>query len=1271
MALILPCATQAQSLLDYTFSTGTDATAWVTLSSSATEVSSIYDDDQGSSLINIGFTFQFGGTDYTQWSCNSNGRVRLGSTAVSNYWVNPFTTSSLTNTSYGSDLPLLAAFGMDNTLAGSGVWVKYEVVGTAPNRMLVIEYRTPSEYDEDGDLVNYQIQLEETTNKVRFVYGTTAASYYDGFQSGMASSTSEVVTVTSSHTVAYGPTTTTRSSWPGVNRYYEFTPVIVTCPRPSDLTLSNVTSDAATLSWTPGGTESSWLLSDGTNTYTALDTFYTFTGLSPMTDYTLSVRALCSASDTSGTQTIACHTLCGLITSLPYSNDFENEPDYSTTSYAEAFPNCWTRINDATSTYNYYPYITTSSSYVHSGVKGMYWYLYTSTTYADNMYAVLPGIDTSVYNISDLTLAFYAKTTSTSYHPAPIVGVMTNPNDASTFTPVHTFSSSDITTTWTLFSTSFSNYTGSGNFIAIKCPRPSSTAYMAVDDIFLTDEWCDIPVSVSATSGLDEITVSWTATSGSSFTVIIGNDTIPNVTGNSYTYTGLASNTLYNYAVAVECASSSSMFIGGSIRTLCDATDSLPITMGFETSDGVPSTGSSTSDVFVNCWHRLNNGSQYFGYPYVGGSTYAHTGSRGLYWFNSTTTGTYGDYQIIVLPGVDTAMYPLQDLRLSFWAKASSTSYSPVFLVGVMTDPSNPNTFQQVATVNVGNSTVWQKYNANFSNYTGAGTFVAIRANRGSSSWYAYVDDIMLGVAPDCPEVSGINVSNPSHSSADLNWTENGNASSWTVEYGTHGFTPGNGTIETATALPYTLSSLNANTEYDVYITPECSGTAATEMYSFRTGCAPLDTLPYTMGFEASEGVSTGGSSSATFVNCMRRLNNGTSYFGYPYVSSSSSYNHTPGGSRGLYWYNTTTTGTYGDYQIVVLPAVDTSVISLTSLQLTFWARATGTSYHPSFQVGVMTDPTNPSSFQQVATVNVEGTDFQEFTTSLGSYTGNGTFVAIRALRPTSSWYANVDDITLDHLPSCPPITNLTAETVTPGGAVLSWNYMPGTDDTPVGFELVYDSVNGASPVTTSTTDLFYSISGLTEGTEYKVYVRANCGSGYGSWDSISFSTGLPGCLVADTSLFDTVSIGNSTSTSNYLPSYSTYNYGLSQQIYTAAEIGGSKQITALAVMPQAITQQRTFEIYLAHTSATSLSGFIHPSDMVKVYDGAPVTLTANQWINFNFNRAFNYNGSDNLLVCFRDLTGAWVSGNYWYAHSISGNSVYIYRDDSSYDPFT
>jgi len=74
---------------------------------------------------------------------------------------------------------------------------------------------------------------------------------------------------------------------------------------------------------------------------------------------------------------------------------------------------------------------------------------------------------------------------------------------------------------------------------------------------------------------------------------------------------------------------------------------------------------------------------------------------------------------------------------------------------------------------------------------------------------------------------------------------------------------------------------------------------------------------------------------------------------------------------------------------------------------------------------------------------------------------------------------------------------------------------------------------------------------------------------------------------------------------------------------------------------------------------------------MVRVYDGAPVTLTANQWATFVLDTPFDYNGTDNLLVCFRDMTGSYVSGNSWYVHSISGNSVYVYQDGSAYDPYT
>ena len=93
------------------------------------------------------------------------------------------------------------------------------------------------------------------------------------------------------------------------------------------------------------------------------------------------------------------------ISQLPYSNDFEDSPAYSAVAYAEALPYCWHRINDATGTYNYYPYINTNSTYLIHGGKSMYWYHATSDSYANNMYAVLPEIDLTAIDISDLTLA--------------------------------------------------------------------------------------------------------------------------------------------------------------------------------------------------------------------------------------------------------------------------------------------------------------------------------------------------------------------------------------------------------------------------------------------------------------------------------------------------------------------------------------------------------------------------------------------------------------------------------------------------------------------------------------------------------------------------------------------------------------------------------------------------------------------------------------------------------------------------------------------------
>ena len=571
-------------------------------------------------------------------------------------------------------------------------------------------------------------------------------------------------------------------------------------------------------------------------------------------------------------------TLCSYITQLPYSNDFEDDPHYSVVTYAEAFPSCWTRINDASGTYNYYPYLTTTANYVHSGSVAMYWYHTTTTTYANNEYAIMPPIDLDVYDMSDLTLSFYAKTTSTSYHPAPIIGVMSNTDDTSTFEPVYAFSSTEITTDWQLFVIPLSSYTGNGNMIAIKWPRPGSSWYMAIDDIFITDEWCDVPHNVVAMPATDEITISWEPNGGSSFTVILGQDTVTGVTDTFYTFTNLTPNTPFEYAVSTECSNGNSMYIGGEIRTTCVVLDSLPYSYGFEDL----ATGSSSIRPEIPCWQHLNNGSSYFGYPYAS-STSPHSGTRNMYWYMTTTTGTYGDYAILVLPGVDTNLYPINTLRLTFWARSSSTSYNPVFQVGVMTNPYDASTFQPYDTITVGGNTTYSKFTTIFGQFTGEGQYVAVRAVRPPSSWYAYTDDFTLDLAPNCAPIESYQVQT-TVGAALINWTVDPNFAnvpeSFEVSYSYLADSLVGATTFTQNDMTLTLTGLTADTSYMMSITPSCDGESGIPyIFTFNTKVLPCIEWDTTSGSGASspEAVYVVGTPGSSSTNVMP-VNGGYNY---------------------------------------------------------------------------------------------------------------------------------------------------------------------------------------------------------------------------------------------------------------------------------------------------------------------------------------------------------------------------------------------------------
>ena len=91
------------------------------------------------------------------------------------------------------------------------------------------------------------------------------------------------------------------------------------------------------------------------------------------------------------------------------------------------------------------------------------------------------------------------------------------------------------------------------------------------------------------------------------------------------------------------------------------------------------------------------------------------------------------------------------------------------------------------------------------------------------------LSNISLDVTPACPSPTSITV-DPAINTASVSWTSPG--SSFIIEYGPTGFTPGTGatagggTVVTATASPATISSLSPNTTYQIYVRLDCTGSS-------------------------------------------------------------------------------------------------------------------------------------------------------------------------------------------------------------------------------------------------------------------------------------------------------------------------------------------------------------------------------------------------------------------------------------------------------------
>ena len=155
------------------------------------------------------------------------------------------------------------------------------------------------------------------------------------------------------------------------------------------------------------------------------------------------------------------------------------------------------------------------------------------------------------------------------------------------------------------------------------------------------------------------------------------------------------------------------------------------------------------------------------------------------------------------------------------------------------------------------------------------------------------------------------------------------------------------------------------------------------------------------------------------------------------------------------------------------------------------------------------------------------------------------------------------------------------------------------------------------------------------------------------------------------------ITIGSGTNSNQYLPTYAYYKYCLTQQIYTAAEVGNAGTITAVAFKVQnSKSATRNIDLYMKHTSKSAFSSgtdWATCSNSDKVFSGS-VTFNSSGWTTITLATPFEYDGTSNLLVCMDDNTGSYVSSSSnspkFYVYSTSANrALRIFSDDTNYNP--
>ena len=927
------------------------------------------------------------------------------------------------------------------------------------NGVLEIEFDSPFNYNGGHFIVDFQSITVSSNYPSTNFYGTTSA--WSSISGNDYSGVSYI-------------TPTRRNFLPKVTFAYGTAP---TCLRPNNMQFSDVASDQITVSWTSNGTPQSYILEYAESAFSAgqgsaiavADTFYTLTNLNPATQYFFLVRGVCGSTegDTSFALSGDCYTTCVPVAALPLVMTFDSIDDAPLAS--TSLPACWSRNNDAT----YYYYETNPMVYdaLYDGNNEAYFELY--DYYVSHADLVFPQMDTNSILMDNIMVRFDALS---EYAPYVILGVYTDPDNASTFTPTDTVQLVD-GDDFLAYELTTMGYAGNGSYLALRVILNGNdySAAALIDNInVIPIPDCKTPAYLNGVASMTDIELTWTPRGEESAWLVSLNGTeFVNVTDASYTITGLAADSCVSVTVAALCdGGDTSNTVSGTFCTL----NRIPVSE-------YPYFCDFDVDTMAAQWTLFNEDQTNH---WVVDSI---NGSKALYITNSSASpyvNAYDNSSSSTVYAANLFYLEAGDYLVSFkwncygestydYLRALLTPSSTAHVAGyqVYTYSSTPNNCialdSEGGNFKLNLSSGWTTRNAvvhinNSNNYQ----MVFMWRNDGSvgTNPPAAIDSISI-MRLACSQPSNLTYSATTDSLV-FSWTST--SSEFVVNI--------DGSESVVYDTFFVAENLLAGTDYSFSVTSICGGdTSVATTITASTQCGMLTQFPYVQNFN-SVYVDPNNYYDSPLPNCWTRNSSSASNSNdYPCVVTSGGVDN----SQALVIY--TYSGSYYYYN-VSLPAVDTTVMPIRNLVLGFMAKVSYSGDSQDLIIGVSVNPADTSTFTPVDTVNVNTTNFTEFNVPLLNYSDTGLYVTIRA---TDNYYVEtfIDDLVLYRYSTCARPDSLQAVTYSDSIA-LSW--VPGGQESQ--WRLTYNNTE----VLVNTPH--YTVTGLTPDTYYTFDLVALCDDG-------------------------------------------------------------------------------------------------------------------------------------------------------------------------------